>query len=47
MTQISANGYEQSLEISKKATTKLIFSNTLLFIFAFAGIEDGSYDKRC
>ncbi|AMD81169.1 amino acid permease [Mycoplasmopsis canis PG 14] len=40
MTQISANGYEQSLEISKKATTKLIFSNTLLFIFAFAGIED-------
>ncbi|WP_117275065.1 APC family permease [Mycoplasmopsis edwardii] len=40
MTQISLDGYSQSLEATKNISAKTIFSSTLLFIFAFAGIED-------
>ncbi|VEU63681.1 amino acid permease [Mycoplasmopsis bovirhinis] len=40
MSQITGNGYIESFQRSKKISAKLIFSSTLLFIFAFAGIED-------
>ncbi|UWV81408.1 amino acid permease [Mycoplasmopsis cynos] len=40
MLKISSSGFDESLIRTKKITAKLIFSSTLLFIFAFAGIED-------